>query len=56
MEITSLGRTGLKVSKPEQLKESLRALDVSLDDDVRAVCDDLLFTLPRERDPFIARR
>jgi aryl-alcohol dehydrogenase-like predicted oxidoreductase len=46
----------LGASKPEQLTESLRGCDAVLDDDVRAVCDDLWFTLPRERDPFIARR
>ena len=46
----------LGASKPEQLTESLRGLDASIDDEVRAVCDDLWFTLPRERDPFYARR
>lgn len=46
----------LGASKPEQLTESLRGQDVTLDEEVRAVCDDLWFTLPRERDPFIARR
>jgi 1-deoxyxylulose-5-phosphate synthase len=46
----------LGASKPEQLAESLRGLDTTLDEDVRNVCDDLWYTLPRERDPFIARR
>ena len=46
----------LGASRAEQLAGSLRGLDVTLDDEVRAVCDDLWFTLPRERDPFYARR
>jgi aryl-alcohol dehydrogenase-like predicted oxidoreductase len=43
-------------SKPEQLEDSLRAVDVTLDDDERAACDDVWFALPRARDPEVAGR
>ena len=43
-------------SRPEQLEDSLRALDLDLTAEERAVCDDVWFNLPRERDPGIARR
>jgi aryl-alcohol dehydrogenase-like predicted oxidoreductase len=36
-------------SKPEQLADSLRALDVELDDADRAACDGAWFALPRRR-------
>ena len=46
----------LGASKPEQLKESLRGADVTLDEETRRACDDVWFRLPRERDPLVARR
>jgi aryl-alcohol dehydrogenase-like predicted oxidoreductase len=46
----------LGASKPEQLVDSLAGIDLTLDADERAWCDDVWYRLPRERDPFIARR
>jgi aryl-alcohol dehydrogenase-like predicted oxidoreductase len=46
----------LGASKPEQLTESLRGVDVTLDEEERQVCNDLWYDIPRERDPFLARR
>jgi 1-deoxyxylulose-5-phosphate synthase len=46
----------LGASKPEQLRESLEGADLTLDDDVMQACDEAWFSLPRERDPDIARR
>jgi len=46
----------LGASRPEQLVDSLRGVDTSLDDEERAACDDVWFQLPRERDPSYARR
>jgi 1-deoxyxylulose-5-phosphate synthase len=43
-------------SQPAQLQDSLAALAMTLDDEERQVCDDAWFSLPRERDPLIARR
>jgi 1-deoxyxylulose-5-phosphate synthase len=43
-------------SRPEQLEDSLGGLAITLDDDERKLCDEAWFRLPRERDPFIARR
>jgi len=43
-------------SRPEQLEESLRGVDLDLDADERRACDDVWYTLPRERDPGVARR
>lgn len=46
----------LGASKPEQLTESLRGVDTTLDEEERQVCNDLWYDIPRERDPFLARR
>jgi 1-deoxyxylulose-5-phosphate synthase len=46
----------LGASKPEQLTESLRGVDVTLDGEERQACNDLWYDIPRERDPFLARR
>jgi 1-deoxyxylulose-5-phosphate synthase len=46
----------LGASRPEQLEDSLRGVDLTLDEDELRACDELWYTLPRERDPFIARR
>jgi len=43
-------------SKPEQLKDSLQAVDLVLDEEERVACNDAWYFLPRERDPFLARR
>ena len=43
-------------SRPEQLQDSLSALDITLQAEELAACDDVWFDLPRERDPGIARR
>jgi aryl-alcohol dehydrogenase-like predicted oxidoreductase len=56
-----LGRPGitsaiLGASRPEQLEESLKGADLTLSDEELAVCDEAWFSLPRERDPQIARR
>jgi 1-deoxyxylulose-5-phosphate synthase len=46
----------LGASKPEQLQDSLRGVEISLDAEELAACDDAWYALPRERDPEIARR
>lgn len=46
----------LGASRPEQLTDSLKGVDVVLDEEEMAVCDEVWFHLPRERDPEIARR
>lgn len=46
----------LGASKPAQLEDSLRGVDLTLDEEERAACDGAWFSLPRERDPFVARR
>jgi aryl-alcohol dehydrogenase-like predicted oxidoreductase len=43
-------------SKPEQLDQSLPAVDLTLDEQLRAACDDIWYQLPRERDQDIAYR
>lgn len=43
-------------SKPEQLRDSLKGVDLVLDDDDRAGCDAAWYNLPRERDLSVARR
>ena len=43
-------------SRPEQLRESLGGIGLTLDDEEIAAADDAWFALPRERDPEIARR
>jgi len=43
-------------SRPEQLEDSLRAVDLTLDEEDLRACDDAWYSLPRERDPLIARR
>ncbi len=43
-------------SRPEQLQDSLRAVDVVLDEDELRACDDVWYQLPRERDPGFGRR
>ena len=43
-------------SRPEQLEDSLRAVDVTLDAEELAACDDVWYTLPRQRDPGVTRR
>lgn len=43
-------------SRPEQLQDSLRALEVTLDPEEERACGDVWFNLPRERDPAYANR
>ena len=43
-------------SRPEQLEDSLRGVQVTLEADELRVCDEVWWTLPRERDPQVARR
>jgi aryl-alcohol dehydrogenase-like predicted oxidoreductase len=43
-------------SRPEQLADSLPAVDVMLSPEIRQACDDVWFNLPRERDPQFALR
>jgi aryl-alcohol dehydrogenase-like predicted oxidoreductase len=46
----------LGASKPEQLRDSLQAVGLELDAEEREACNGAWFSLPRERDPFFARR
>ncbi|HYU77213.1 MAG TPA: aldo/keto reductase, partial [Ktedonobacteraceae bacterium] len=46
----------LGASKPGQLEDSLRGVGLTLDEDELRACDDAWFSLPRERDPQVARR
>lgn len=46
----------LGASKPAQLEDSLRGVDLVLDEEERRACDDAWYSLPRERDQEIARR
>jgi len=43
-------------SKAEQLDQSLPAVDLTLDEPLRAACDDVWFQLPRERNQNVAYR
>jgi aryl-alcohol dehydrogenase-like predicted oxidoreductase len=43
-------------SKPEQLDQSLPAIDLTLDEQLLAACDDIWYELPRERNQEIAYR
>ena len=43
-------------SKPEQLDQSLPAVDLTLDEQLLAACDDIWYQLPRERNQDIAYR
>ena len=43
-------------SKPEHLDQTLHAVDLVLDEQMRAVCDDIWYRLPRERNRDIAFR
>jgi aryl-alcohol dehydrogenase-like predicted oxidoreductase len=46
----------LGASRPEQLTDSLRGLELELDDEALEVCDGAWYSLPRERDRQIALR
>ena len=46
----------LGASRPNQLEDSLQGIHLTLDEEELAACNDPWFTLPRERDPQIARR
>jgi aryl-alcohol dehydrogenase-like predicted oxidoreductase len=46
----------LGASKPEQLQDSLKGVDLPLDDEELQTCDQAWYNLPRERDPSITQR
>ncbi|MGZ3714347.1 MAG: aldo/keto reductase [Ktedonobacterales bacterium] len=46
----------LGASKPEQLEESLKGVGMKLDEEELRVCDEIWYSLPRERDRQIALR
>jgi aryl-alcohol dehydrogenase-like predicted oxidoreductase len=46
----------LGASRPAQLEDSLRGVETTLDEEERSACDGAWYSLPRERDPMIARR
>jgi aryl-alcohol dehydrogenase-like predicted oxidoreductase len=46
----------LGASKPEQLEDSLRGIDLTLDGEELRACNEPWYLLPRERDPLVARR
>jgi aryl-alcohol dehydrogenase-like predicted oxidoreductase len=46
----------LGASRPEQLRDSLGGVDLQLTEEEMAACDDAWYSLPRERDPQVARR
>ena len=46
----------LGASRPEQLRDSLQGVTLTLEDEERKVLDTAWYDLPRERDPQIARR
>jgi aryl-alcohol dehydrogenase-like predicted oxidoreductase len=46
----------LGASKPEQLDQTLPAVNLMLDEEMLAICNDVWYQLPRERDPQIAYR
>ncbi len=46
----------LGASRPEQLRESLGGVGLTLDDEELRACDDAWYSLPRERDAGVARR
>jgi Predicted oxidoreductases (related to aryl-alcohol dehydrogenases) len=46
----------LGASRPEQLRDSLQGVGMSLEDEERERCDEVWFRLPKERDTSVARR
>jgi aryl-alcohol dehydrogenase-like predicted oxidoreductase len=46
----------LGASKPEQLADSVRGVDLTLDEEELAACDEAWYSLPRPRDAEVARR
>lgn len=46
----------LGASKPEQLEDSLKGVDLTLDEEELKVCDEVWYHLPRERDRQVALR
>jgi aryl-alcohol dehydrogenase-like predicted oxidoreductase len=46
----------LGASTPEQLEDSIRGADLTLDAEELAACDEAWFSLPRARDPEVTRR
>jgi 1-deoxyxylulose-5-phosphate synthase len=56
--LTQLGITCaiLGASKPSQLEESLHGVGMTLDEELLQACNETWFSIPRERDPLLARR
>ena len=48
--------TILGATSAEQLRQALPATDLTLEEDEVAICDEVWFTLPRQKDPTIALR
>jgi aryl-alcohol dehydrogenase-like predicted oxidoreductase len=46
----------LGASRPEQIADSIQAVDLVLDDEELRACDEVWFALPRSRDPEVTRR
>lgn len=46
----------LGASRPEQLSDSLGGVGLTLDEEELVACDGAWYSLPRERDPGVARR
>jgi aryl-alcohol dehydrogenase-like predicted oxidoreductase len=46
----------LGASQPTQLEDSLNGIELRLDEEEMAACNEIWYDLPRERDPQIARR
>jgi aryl-alcohol dehydrogenase-like predicted oxidoreductase len=46
----------LGASKPEQLKESIKAVELKLDEEEKQVCNSIWYRLPRLEDPAVALR
>ena len=46
----------LGASKPEQLDETLPAVNLTLDEEIMRICDDVWYQLPRESNPQVAYR
>lgn len=46
----------LGASRPEQLDQTIPAVDLSLDEQILAACDDIWYQLPRERNQAVAFR
>jgi aryl-alcohol dehydrogenase-like predicted oxidoreductase len=46
----------LGASKPEQLTDSLKGLEMTLDEEEMKICNSIWYRIPRNEDPGIALR